>query len=205
MPLDDAPYKDDEKIIHALAGGDMAMLDNVYKIYRDGFLAWAGQRFKESSRSDLLDAWHDTMIAFYHHVRDRKLNHLSCSLKTYLFLVGYHRLLKIHKKAERIELVEEIDANIPMAESFNVFTWDDSELEKRELLRTVMNELPEQSRRILKARFIDGKSIPEIMKEMDYSSVNAVSVTLSRTLKRLKDSIVEKMDTTSEWKKETKS
>lgn len=203
--LDKSQHSDEEKIIRDLAAGDMAVLDRVYLLYRDAFLKWAGQKFRTSGREDLLDAWHDTMLNFYHHVRDKKLTHLTCELKTYLFLIGYHRLLKIYQKAGRTDLVEEPDANIPMEESFNVFEMDDQETDRRHLLRTIMNELPDQSRRILQARYVEGKSVPDIMQEMGYTSVNAVSVTLSRTLKRLKESIVEKMATQKVWKKETRS
>lgn len=50
-----------------------------------------------------------------------------------------------------------------------------------------VEQLPVQSRRLLVMRYMEGKSIDEIMKEMNYNSGNAVSVTLSRSLKKLKE------------------
>lgn len=171
----------------------MSVLDDIYDTYRNDFLRWAAQKFQSAGRDDLLDAWHDTMIMFYEQVRDHKLTHLTCELKTYLFLIGYRRLLKMHKKGEKIDLVDEIDANKFVDEGINVFDWDDMEEERRRILKNAVDELPEQSRQILVQRFIEGKSVPEIMEAMGYTSVNAVSVTLSRSLKRLKDTIVERM------------
>ena len=164
----------------------MHALDEVYDAYRNDFLKWAAQKVHVPSRDDLIDAWHDTMIMFYEQVRDRKLTVLTCELKTFLFLIGYRRLLKMHKKAEKTDLVDEIDANKSIDENINVWEWDDMEAEKRQILMTAVNELPEQSRQILVLRFIEGMSVAEIMEAMDYKSVNTVSATLSRILKRLK-------------------
>ncbi len=183
----------------------MSVLDTVYDAYRDDFLRWAGQRFPTAGRDDLLDAWHDTMIMFYEQVRDRKLTALTCEIKTFLFMIGYRRLIRMHKKSEKIDLPGEIDVNMQVDHSINEFTWDDEDAEKHEFLRAAVEELPEKSREILMRRFMDGQSIDEIMVGMDYSSQNAVSATLSRSLKKLKDSIIEKMALQKGWKNETRS
>lgn len=194
-----------ENIIQALAGGDMSTLDFVYDTYRNDFLRWASTKVQAPTRDDLIDAWHDTMIMFYEQVRDRKLTYLTCELKTFLFLIGYRRLLKMHKKAEKIDLVDEFNANKSIDENINVFEWDNMEGEQRQILMSAVGELPEQSRQILIYRFIEGKSIPEIMEAMGYKSVNTVSATLSRSLKKLKETIVERMSSTKGWKREISS
>ena len=61
--------------------------------------------------------------------------------------------------------------------------------EKQTLLNKKIVELPEQSRRMIMLRYVDGKSIAEIKNEMNYQSENAISVNLSRTLKKLKELI----------------
>lgn len=188
-------------LIRSLADGDMDVLDRIYDAYRDDFLRWAKSRFHGAGRDDLLDAWHDTMIMFYEQVRDKKLTHLTCELKSFLFLIGHRRLIKMHKKAEKTDLVEEMDANIQIEESINALEWEEMDEERRTLLTQAVDELPEQSKRILIQRFVEGKSIPDIMEAMGYTSVNAVSVTLSRSLKRLKDSIGERMAQQTQWKK----
>ncbi|HUR30119.1 MAG TPA: hypothetical protein VMZ69_01735, partial [Saprospiraceae bacterium] len=99
-------------LLLSLSQGNMAVLDQLYDDHRDDFLRWAGQRFHVKNRDDLLDAWHDTMIMFYEQVRDKKLVHLTCEIKTYLFTIGYRRLLKIFKKNEKIDFVDGFDANI---------------------------------------------------------------------------------------------
>lgn len=180
------------KLLRSLAAGDMAILDHLYDTYRNDFLRWAGQRFTIKNRDDLLDAWHDTMIMFYEQVRDRKLTHLSCEIKTYLFTIGYRRLLKMHKRNEKIDLVDEFDANNDIDESINVLEDEKMHEEHQYILHQAVNELPEKSRQILVMRFMEGKSIPQIMAHMGYESENAVSVTLSRGLKKLKEIITER-------------
>ncbi len=182
-----------DTLILGLAGGDMSILDQIYDSYRDDFLRWATQRFQIKDRNDLLDAWHDTMIMFYEQVRDKKLTHLTCELKTYLFLIGYRRMLKFHKKNEKTDLVEEFDANINMDQSINVLEVEEFMDQQNNLLRLAVSELPEKSRQILVMRFMEGKSIPEIMTTLGYASENAVSVTLSRGLKKLKELIIKRM------------
>ena len=180
-------------LIQALAKGDMSILDDIYDTYRNDFLRWAASRYERANRDDILDAWHDTMIMFYEQVRDGKLTHLTCELKTYLFLIGHRRMIKMHKKAEKIDLVEEFPANLEVHESINTFEWDDMQEAYRQVLMGAVAELPEQARLILVQRFIERKSVEEIRLQMRYESTNAVSVTLSRTLKKLKETIENKM------------
>ena len=192
-------------LLRSLAEGDMNVLDSIYDAYRDDFLRWAASRFNGTNRDDLLDAWHDSMIMFYEQVRDRKLTHLTCELKTFLFLIGYRRLIKIHKISSKTDLKEEFDANIHIEESINAIESEELEETQRTLLTQAVDELPEQSRKILIMRYVEGMSVPDIMKAMGYTSLNAVSVTLSRSLKKLKDTIGEHKQLKAEWKKEISS
>lgn len=183
-----------DHLIRSLAGGDMDVLDHIYDTYRDDFLRWAASRFTGVTRDDLLDAWHDTMIMFYEQVRDRKLTHLTCELKSFLFLIVYRRLIKMYRTSSKIDLKEEFDANIHIEESINAIESEELQETQRTLMTQAVNELPEQSRKILIMRYVEGMSVPDIMKVMGYTSVNAVSVTLSRSLKKLKDIIGERKE-----------
>lgn len=182
-----------DALLQSLSQGNMAVLDELYDKYRNDFLRWAAQRFHVKNREDLIDAWHDTMIMFYEQVRDKKLVHLTCEVKTYLFTIGYRRLLKIYKKNEKIDLTEQFDANINIDESINVIENEEIMEQQQHILRDAVSALPEKSRQILTMRFMEGKTIPQIMQIMGYESENAVSVTLSRGLKKLKELISERM------------
>jgi len=188
-------------LLVALREGDMSVLDNIYDRYRDDFLRWGTSRFRNARRDDLLDAWQDAVIMFYEQVRDGKLTQLTCEIKTFLFLIASRRLMKTLKKSERIDLVEEFHVNVRIIESINGFEEDEDET-KRQILQEAVQALPEQSKQTLTLRYVDGKSVSEIKKLMNYASENVVSATLSRTLKKLKETIQEKTASTSPWKKE---
>jgi RNA polymerase sigma factor (sigma-70 family) len=188
-------------IIQSLSAGNMTVLDKLYDAYRDDFIHWARQRFYLKNRDDILDAWHDTMIMFYEQIRDKKLTHLTCEVKTYLFTIGYRRLIKMHKKDEKTDLVEDINANNDIDESINVLELEEINEQKEKLLMAAIDELPNKTRQILIKRFMGKKSIPQITTEMGYESENAVSVTLSRGLKQLKKLIMERMEPQKEWKR----
>lgn len=182
-------------LLQSLAAGDMSVLDHLYDAHRDDFLRWAGHRFVVKNRDDLLDAWHDTMIMFYEQVRDKKLTNLTCEIKTFLFLIGQRRLLKMFARSGKLELIDEFDANMNMDESINVLEEEETKEEQMRVLTDAVNQLPGKTRDILIKRFREGKNIPQIMNEMGYESENAVSVTLSRGLKRLKELVTQRMST----------
>ncbi|MCC7027419.1 MAG: sigma-70 family RNA polymerase sigma factor, partial [Saprospiraceae bacterium] len=50
-------------------------------------------------------------------------------------------------------------------------------------------ELPPQSKQVLMLRFIEGKSLKDISQILNYGSLNVLSATISRSLKRLKENI----------------
>lgn len=180
-------------IIRSLSAGNMNVLDRVYDAYRDVFIKWAGQRFHLKNRQDILEAWHDTMIIFYEQIRDKKLKQLTCELRTYLFTIGYRRLIKMHKENGKMELMEDISAIQDINESIDISELEEINGQKEKLLVASIDELPDQTRRMLIKRFMGKKSIPQITTEMGYESENAVSVTLSRGLKQLKKLIIKRM------------
>ena len=187
-------------LIQALAKGDMSILDDIYDTYRNDFLRWAASRYERANRDDILDAWHDTMIMFYEQVRDGKLKELTCELKTFLFMIGHRRIMNFFRKAGRIDYVEEVDVKNNMAESINIPEYELNYEDGNTFLQSAIDELPEQTRQILSLRYVQGKTIEEIMQIMNYSSANVVSATLSRALKKLKERILEKTEGTPPWK-----
>jgi RNA polymerase sigma-70 factor (ECF subfamily) len=167
----------------------MEAFDRIYDMYWDDFIKSASYKFKQVPREDIIDAWQDTVISFFEQIRSEKLNTLTCSLRSFLFLLGFRYILKYKrhyiKESATDSFEEEMIKEVSQIELESNDPWN----HEKEMLRNAVEELPEQSRRLLILRYIDGKSIEEIMKLMQYTSVNAVSVTLSRNLKRLKEII----------------
>ena len=154
----------------------------------------AHRRFPAVNQEDLLDVWQDTIIMFYEQVRDQKLREMNCSLKTFLFLIGHRRLLKHFRKASRIEYVTEFDVNKCAVENIHPLEPENHADASLELLLTAIDELPEKTRQILSMRYLHGKPLAEVMQIMNYTSLNAVSATISRALKKLKENILERIE-----------
>ena len=180
-------------IIRTLSAGNMNVLDRVYDANRDIFIDWAGQRFHLKNRQEILDAWHDTMIIFYEQIREKKLTQLTCELRTYLFTIGYRRLIKMHNKNGKIEPIEDILTNQEINEIINVSEPEEIDDQKEKVLVTAIEELPDQTLQILIKRFMWKKSIPRITMEMGYESENLVSIALSIGINQLKKLIMERV------------
>lgn len=182
-------FEVDQEIFHALRSGNMEAFDRIYDMYRNDFLKSASYKFKFVPKEDIIDAWQDTVISFFEQIRSDRLSSLSCSLRSFLFLLGFRYIIKYKRHYVKESPTEDFD-EISIKEVLQIsMEGDEQFLEEKELLQKAVEELPDQSRRILKLRYIEGKTIEEIMKLMQYTSVNAVSVTLSRNLKRLKEII----------------
>ncbi len=165
----------------------MQAFDQIYLLYRDDFVKTARHRFSSTPEADIVDAWQDSLVSFFEQISSGRLHTLTCSIKSFLYLIGFRYIMKAHHSNLKTDYMESFSdqlENLHFAEEMDLIP----ELnEDQILLNTRINELPEQGKRMLILRYLGGKSIPEIAKEMNYHSENSVSVTLSRTLKKLKE------------------
>lgn len=173
-------------LLQALAEGRTELLELLYAQHREGFFRWAGRRF-DSSRQDLEDAWQEAIFAFYQQVAARKITVLRYSVRSWLFAVGARRLLNYHRKMRRILWKDEIDEALLHDPAFQHFPGEEPLAEERADMLAAIREVSPQCQVLLRERFFLGKSIAEIQQMFDYQSANALSVSLSRCLSRLKE------------------
>ncbi|MEK7257083.1 MAG: hypothetical protein AAB316_20175, partial [Bacteroidota bacterium] len=107
--------------------------------------------------------------------------------------IGYKRLLKNHRKMKRILWRDKIDDALRNEPEIITFEWDDPWEDERKMLREAMSELSPQCRELLLRKYYHEKTIAEIMVELEYNSLNSVSASSSRCLKRLKEIIEDKL------------
>ncbi|MBK7467754.1 MAG: sigma-70 family RNA polymerase sigma factor [Saprospiraceae bacterium] len=182
-------HSEDQKLFQALKDGNMEAFDQLYSLYRYDFIKTAKYRFNSNREDDIVDAWQDAVISFYDQIKSGKLQSLSCTIKSFLYLIGFRILIKTYNynsKHEPFDSFASENENLKYAYDMELLPELD---EKQTLLNKKIVELPEQSRRMIMLRYVDGKSIAEIKNEMNYQSENAISVNLSRTLKKLKELI----------------
>lgn len=185
-------YQDDQAILDALHAGKMEAFDQVYTMYRSDFLNSASYKFRMIPQEDLVDAWQDTVISFYEQIRSGKIHSLSCSLRGFLFLLGYRYIIKYKrhylKETSTNQFIEDADSQVTDIE----LDWEKPLADEKKKLNELIDILPEQTRKMLVLRYIEEKSIEEIKQELGYASSNAVSVSLSRGLVKLRELFMNK-------------
>jgi RNA polymerase sigma factor (sigma-70 family) len=184
---------DGNVLIRSLQQGDSRALDQLYDRYRDEYVTWISKQFRGMDREDFIDAWQETIIAFYDQVMSHRLTELTCDIKTYLFIIGRRYIIKQSVKARRIENVDPVEGKFQQASDTIKFDWDDPDAEKNSLVTEAFKHIGEQCRTILLMRFAEGLAVPVIMEKSGYPNLNTVSATLSRCLRKLKDMIQDKL------------
>ena len=174
-----------EDIIQSLRLGKAEAIEELYAHYRADFFRWAGWRFT-ANRQDFEDAWQEAVMAFYTQIQAGKLTALRYEARTWLFAVGYKRLLNQHRKTKRLLWKDRIDEILREDASFAAFQEKQRDAEKKEQLRSAMNTLSPQCREMLVQRYFLEKSIEEMQLDWEHTSANTTSATLSRCLSRLK-------------------
>jgi len=163
-------------------------LDDLYAAYREDFYRWAGRRF-QGTHQDFEDAWQESIIALFESVRDGRLTHLHYTVRTWLFAVGFRRLAKYNRKMKRIFWRDAIDEVLLKDTQLFENEWLDEMVDEWALVEAAMQSISPQCRDILVKRFYEGKKIPEIKTLLGHNSENTTSATLSRCLKKLKQTV----------------
>ena len=185
-------YKNDQEILIALKSGQMDAFDQLYSMYRDDFLKVASYKFSLVPKEDILDSWQDTIISFYEQIRSGKLVQLTCTVRNFLFLLGFRYIIK-YKRHFFQEFISDHESDNNLQVTQIELDWDKPWSDEIPILHELLKMLPEQSRRILVLRYLEEKSIDEIKIELNYYSSNAVSVSLTRSLNKLRDLFLNKI------------
>lgn len=177
-------------IFEMLRTGAPDAFEQLYSSYREEFFSWAGRRF-EAGRQDMEDAWQDAIVALYRYVHSGKVTEIHCEIRTWLFAVGYKRLLNQKRKTKRIVWRDHIDDSAiqPFIPDESVFL-PPTEGWKQRHLQSAMKSISSKCRDLLVQRYYLQKAISEIQEECELLNANTTSATLSRCLKRLKDIIL---------------
>lgn len=169
-------------IIASLQAGNSGAIEELYALHREDFFRWASYRF-EGTRQDFEDAWQDAIIAFYQQVNQGKLVHLRHEVRTWLYAVGYKRLLNNNRKMNRILWKDQIDDALLTID----LEQESIDPEKVKFLEAALKSMSSQCREILVARYYHNLGIEEIQQNWNLKNANTTSATLARCLGRLKD------------------
>lgn len=172
----------DHELISALAKGDVAPMYTLYRLYRQPFVQWAAFNLGVTDEQ-AKDAFQDALIDFYEQVRAGNTPELSASLKTYLFQIGKHKALNIHRKERRmtyLQVLPEIKGN----EHANFMEQEDLDW-KSEQVRAAMEQLPDDCRKVLELYYYKEYDMESVAREMGYKNADTAKSKKSLCMKKL--------------------
>jgi len=175
----------DKELINAIQKGQIWASEHLYDQHRRSFLSWGYSYFK-ATPNDIEDAWQEAVVKFFEKVISGEIISLQCTIRTYLFALGGHKLKQYYRKTKRITWGDEA---IKMLSKMSEPEIEDIWKEERPLLRKAVELLNPRCRDILLLRIYEERSIAELQEIFKYASKNAVSVTLHNCIETLMENI----------------
>jgi RNA polymerase sigma-70 factor (ECF subfamily) len=170
--------------IAATQKGDLSWFDQFYLDNNDPFIKWAKGEFS-IPEEEIRDVYQQAVVVFYENLIDGKLNHLSSSIKTYLFGIGKNLLLK---KVTRREIehrhMDKLTEHWLFQGSSNLDYSKTIDKVKKELL-----DLKEPCQSILEMFYLKNLGLDVIAKRLNYGSSDVVKTQKSRCLKSFRTKI----------------
>ncbi len=182
------------EIIQSIREGKHSSLEDLYGKHRNEYIQWISRQFTQLDDDLLIESWQEAVIEFYDQIRRGKLVQLSCEVKTYLFVLAKRYLIKIYKSGHYAQHAELDEIQLQHLSSIPVEDEQDIEQEQRMLLLQAMDQMGKQCIELLHYKFTDELSLEEIKNKKSYASLNAVSASLSRCLRKLRDLVKQRMN-----------
>lgn len=166
--------------------GMSAMLE-IFRSNRDAYLAFT-KRYT-NDRDLRMQSFNDAIILLYRTIVKGKFDPNKSQLKTYLFTIGKNNLInKLEKEIAHKKIMQAKENNF---ENIN-YEPEKEDLKNNALKKSideVFGSLGEKCQSLILYFYYDALDSEEIMKLMNYDSVNVVYSAKSRCLKKLKDLI----------------
>ena len=129
------------------------------------------------------------MIAFFEQISKPGMKQVSCSVKTYLFSIGKYKIINFsRRKGRTISMVNE-DLDLQLVE------WEESRADlSDEQMRILglLDHIGSKCKELLVLFYYHGFRLEAIKREMNYASENAVKVTKSNCMKKLRSLVTKK-------------
>lgn len=172
----------DQYLVDKLKADDLKALDEVYLTYKEEFFLYA--RTFSIPADDIPDIYQETIISLYENIQNNKLEHLTSTLKTYLFAVGKFKIYKqLDKNNKRIQHGEH-----PIHASEEMQLFEAEVADERQLrLQKAFKDLGVKCQKILELYYYKGMTLDEIQNELDYTTKDVLKSQKSRCLKQLKE------------------
>jgi len=175
----------DTALLEGLATGDRAAVAEIYRLYRPMLMKWMVMR--GGDEADANDVFQEALVVMYEKAASPEFC-LTCKLSTYLFAVSKRIWFKkIEQGSNFVSFNEPEDDEGQHGEAYD----DDllHHLEKEQQFNSLwaaMDKLGEPCSQLLKAFYIDSKSMQTIAADFNYTNAENAKTQKYKCLTRLK-------------------
>ena len=174
-------------VITSILNNDNKAIESYYHSHRSHFISWAQLNYN-ISLTDSQDLFQEIMIVLVTKIQNKTITTITTSLKTLIFGIGKqlirNRLKLIYNKGVREERYYRKEIN-----EFIINEPDD----RCVLIMSILDDMKEPCRSILKLFYIDNLSLKEIAVTLNYKSAESVKVQKHRCLMQLKENVFRKL------------
>lgn len=178
-------FYSDTELLTAIATGDSAAIDQLYKLYHPILIKWICSRGGEEV--DAEDAFQDAVLVLYEKAQDSEFC-LTCKISTYLFAVCKRIWLKkISQRMPSVALDQDDDeGGVQLrAEEEDVQLFLEQEA-KMEQLDVALKALGEPCAGLIKAFYVEQKSMKDIADAFHYTNPENAKTQKYKCLNRLR-------------------
>lgn len=129
------------------------------------------------------DAFQEALIAFHQNICSKKLTELTCSVRSYLFQLGIHKILNLLKKERR--LTYDNDLQLIQGKEFEDYMNEDRLESIQEQIGKALEKLPEDCRKVLKLYYYHNYDMDSIAREMGYKNADTAKSKKLLSMKKL--------------------
>lgn len=165
-----------------LRSGDEHAFEWVYQAYKGGFMVF-GKNY-QFDQNELVDIYQDAVIALFQHFVEKQLVLEKSTVKTYLFGIGKHLLMKAVRRDSKLIRLGETQEEVVSVETEEI---DNSERTRK--MANSFKKLGSKCREVLELFYYRGLSIKEIAEATSYKDENAVKSHKSRCMKGLREKL----------------
>ncbi len=176
-------FQDDEALIRSLAIGDSKAINFIYKT---NYPTIEKMVFKmNGSIEEAYDVFQDSMTILYEKAKANDLE-LSCKLNTYLTSIAKHiwmRKLSNKKRQSFTILHDDVDYQVAVEDDVSRFAEFEKNVSK---LTACFEQIGEPCNSILKAFYVQNKSMNEIAEEFGYTNPENAKTQKYKCLNRIR-------------------
>ena len=178
---------DDITVIDKISSGDREVLNVIYREYRSEFISWVVRQYSCSSE-EAKDVYQTSVLILYENIVNKKLTHLTSSVKTYLFSIGKNKIREYKKGQNR--LISE-----PNETMFQMVAEDEDQKEVLEeqlkVAAASLEQLGDPCAQVLKHFYFDKLSMEQIADRLNYKNKETAKNLKHKCLKRLRKIFLE--------------